>query len=129
MTAWSRTFQDPSPERETVRSVWRILMGSLTKREQPDRSKINMHEPHEVKYWTHKLNVSKEELQKAVDTVGNSAAADRASCQRPDVARDSSSGFFDPVLGRAAKAEVGSREKNSPEAMEHRSQPKPPYDV
>jgi hypothetical protein len=52
-------------------------MDSLTKREQPDRSKINMHQPHEVKYWTHALNVSKEELQKTIDKVGNSAAAVR----------------------------------------------------
>lgn len=42
-------------------------MDNLTKKEQPDRSKINMHEPFEVKYWTHALGVSKEELQKAVD--------------------------------------------------------------
>ena len=52
-------------------------MNSLTKREQPDRSKINMHQPHEVKYWTRALNVSREDLQKAVDKVGNSAAAVR----------------------------------------------------
>ncbi|MBR0787417.1 DUF3606 domain-containing protein [Bradyrhizobium iriomotense] len=49
-------------------------MDNLTKRVQPDRSKINMHEAFEVKYWTHALGVSKEELQKAVDKVGNSAA-------------------------------------------------------
>ena len=52
-------------------------MDNLTKKEQPDRSKINMHEPFEVKYWTHALGVSKEELQKAVDKVGNSAATVR----------------------------------------------------
>jgi 3-oxoacyl-[acyl-carrier-protein] synthase III len=52
-------------------------MDNLTKKEQPDRSKINMHEPHEVKYWTHALGVSQEELQKAVDKVGNAAAAVR----------------------------------------------------
>ena len=52
-------------------------MDNLTKRGQPDRSKINMHEAFEVKYWTHALGVSKEELQKAVDKVGNSAAAVR----------------------------------------------------
>ncbi|CUU16758.1 hypothetical protein ABIB94_008452 [Bradyrhizobium sp. JR7.2] len=52
-------------------------MDHLTKRGQPDRSKINMHEAFEVKYWTHALGVSKEELQKAVDKVGNSAAAVR----------------------------------------------------
>ena len=52
-------------------------MDSLTKKEQPDRSKINMHQPHEVKYWARTLGVSKEELQKAVDKVGNSAATVR----------------------------------------------------
>jgi hypothetical protein len=52
-------------------------MDNLTKRAQPDRSKINMHEAYEVKYWTHALGVSKEKLQKAVDKVGNSAAAVR----------------------------------------------------
>lgn len=49
----------------------------LTKREQPDRSKINMNEAREVKYWAHALGVSRQELQKAVDKVGNSAAAVR----------------------------------------------------
>lgn len=42
-----------------------------------DRSKIAMHEEHEVRYWTKHLNVTKEQLQKAVDKVGNSAAAVR----------------------------------------------------
>jgi predicted RNA-binding protein YlqC (UPF0109 family) len=50
------------------------MMDSLSKRDQPDRSKINMNE---VRYWTKHLNVSKEELQKAIDKVGNSAAAVR----------------------------------------------------
>ncbi|MCK1637877.1 MULTISPECIES: DUF3606 domain-containing protein [unclassified Bradyrhizobium] len=52
-------------------------MDNLTKRDQPDRSKINMHEDYEVKHWTKALGVTKEELQKAVDKVGNSAAAVR----------------------------------------------------
>jgi hypothetical protein len=52
-------------------------MDKLTKREQPDRSKINMHEPIEVKYWTRELGVSIEQLLKAVDKVGNSAATVR----------------------------------------------------
>ncbi|WP_306768091.1 DUF3606 domain-containing protein [Bradyrhizobium sp. MOS002] len=49
----------------------------MTKRDQRDRSKINMHEDFEVKYWTKELGVSRDELQKAVDKVGNSAAAVR----------------------------------------------------
>ena len=53
------------------------MADNLTQRHQPDRSKINMHEDYEVKYWTHALGVSKEQLQKAVDKVGNSAAAVR----------------------------------------------------
>jgi predicted RNA-binding protein YlqC (UPF0109 family) len=53
------------------------MTDNLTKRDQPDRSKINMSEAHEVDYWTKHLNISKEELQKAIDKVGNSAAAVR----------------------------------------------------
>jgi hypothetical protein len=49
-------------------------MGDLKKSHQ-DRSKINMHEPQEVQYWTKHLGISKEQLQKAVDKVGNAAAA------------------------------------------------------
>ncbi|VIO74576.1 hypothetical protein CI1B_53500 [Bradyrhizobium ivorense] len=50
---------------------------NLTKRVQPDRSKINMQEDYEVKYWTHELGVTRDELQRAVDKVGNAAAAVR----------------------------------------------------
>ena len=52
-------------------------MDNLTKRDTPDRSKINMHENWEVKYWTRELGISRAELQKIVDKVGNSAAAVR----------------------------------------------------
>ena len=52
-------------------------MDNLTKKDTPDRSKINMHQPHEVRCWTKHLDVSKEELQKAIDKVGNSAATVR----------------------------------------------------
>jgi 3-oxoacyl-[acyl-carrier-protein] synthase III len=52
-------------------------MDDLKKKGSQDRSKINMHEDYEVKYWTKELGVSKEKLQKAVDKVGNSAAAVR----------------------------------------------------
>jgi hypothetical protein len=48
-----------------------------TKLTQPDRSKIHMHHQLEVKFWTHALGVSKQELQKAVDKVGNAAATVR----------------------------------------------------
>ena len=40
-----------------------------------DRSRISMSEDYEVEYWTNKFGVSRDELQKAVDAVGNSASA------------------------------------------------------
>ena len=48
----------------------------LSKRGQPDRLHINMYAC-DIKYWTRALGVSEEELRKAVDKVGNSAAAVR----------------------------------------------------
>jgi Protein of unknown function (DUF3606) len=52
-------------------------MDNLTRKDHPDRSKINMHEDFEVRYWTKELGVSRDELQRTVDKVGNSAAAVR----------------------------------------------------
>ena len=57
-------------------------MDDLQKKGSEDRSKINMSEDYEVKYWTRELGVSKEQLQKAVDKVGNSAAAVRKELAR-----------------------------------------------
>ncbi len=37
----------------------------------PDRQRVNMSEKYEVENWTRKFGVSREELQKAVDKVGN----------------------------------------------------------
>lgn len=48
-----------------------------------DQSKINMHEPSEIKCWIKRLGVSSEELQQAVDKVGNSAAAVRKQLGLP----------------------------------------------
>ncbi|MCK1288960.1 DUF3606 domain-containing protein [Bradyrhizobium sp. 44] len=54
------------------------MSDNVAKADQRDRSKINMHEDFEVKYWTKQLGVSRDELQKAVDkVVGSSAAAVR----------------------------------------------------
>jgi hypothetical protein len=52
-------------------------MDDLKKKGSQDRSKINMNEDYQVKYWTKELGVNKEQLQKLVDKVGNSAAAVR----------------------------------------------------
>jgi hypothetical protein len=54
-----------------------LAMDSLTKRSQPDRSKINMSQDSEVKYWTKALGVDREMLRRAVEKVGDSAAAVR----------------------------------------------------
>lgn len=42
-----------------------------------DRSRINVSQEHELRYWTQKLGVSAEELKAAVEAVGPSA--DRVS--------------------------------------------------
>jgi hypothetical protein len=40
-----------------------------------DRSRINVNEEHEVRYWTKKFGVSADQLKKAVEAVGTSAEA------------------------------------------------------
>jgi hypothetical protein len=52
-------------------------MDDLKKKGPADRSKINMHEVWEVEHWTKEFGVSKGELQRVVDKVGNSADAVR----------------------------------------------------
>lgn len=42
-----------------------------------DRSHIAIGQPQEVQYWSRHLGVTKVELQRTVDKVGNSAAAVR----------------------------------------------------
>ena len=43
----------------------------------PDRSKIVLEHRDHVKYWTRHFGVSKDELARAIERVGNSAAAVR----------------------------------------------------
>ena len=43
----------------------------------PDRSKILIEREDHVKYWTRHFDVTKDELARAIETVGNSAAAVR----------------------------------------------------
>jgi len=50
---------------------------SLTKRVMPDRSKITVTSEIEVKYWIKHFGITREELQRAVERVGNSAASVR----------------------------------------------------
>ena len=52
-------------------------MDDLKKKDATDHNKINLHEPWEVDHWTKELGVSKDELKRAVNKVGNSTAAVR----------------------------------------------------
>lgn len=53
------------------------MSDNLERRGPEDQNRINLKESWEVKYWTNALGVSKEELERAVKAVGNSAAAVR----------------------------------------------------
>jgi len=48
-----------------------------SKRGAADRSRINIHEPYEVKYWTKTLGVNSEKLMELVKEHGTSAEAVR----------------------------------------------------
>jgi hypothetical protein len=60
-----------------TRQLELIMSDNLQKAGQQDRSRINVHEEHEVRYWTEALGVSREQLEKAVAQVGVSASAVR----------------------------------------------------
>lgn len=47
-------------------------------RGQQDRSRINVHEEHEVRYWTEALGITRDQLVAAVREVGPMADAVRA---------------------------------------------------
>ncbi|WP_162570472.1 DUF3606 domain-containing protein [Variovorax sp. SRS16] len=49
----------------------------LSNRGGQDRSRINVNEEHEVRYWTEALGVDEETLRKAVAEAGTSAEAVR----------------------------------------------------
>ena len=44
-----------------------------------DRTRININEDHEIRYWTKALDVDEETLRRAVAEVGTSAEAVRAN--------------------------------------------------
>ncbi|MBD8565431.1 DUF3606 domain-containing protein [Oxalobacteraceae sp. CFBP 8763] len=50
------------------------MSDNLSNKGNPDRNLISLTETHEVRYWTEALGISKEELERAVGQVGNSAA-------------------------------------------------------
>jgi Protein of unknown function (DUF3606) len=51
------------------------MADNKTLRGPQDSSRIAMGEDYEVEYWTRKLGVGRDELQQAVNAVGNSAQA------------------------------------------------------
>ena len=51
------------------------MADDLKNRGAQDRSRVNIHEDHEVRYWTEKWGVTKEELADAVKKAGVSADA------------------------------------------------------
>ncbi|WP_082578790.1 DUF3606 domain-containing protein [Achromobacter sp. Root565] len=53
------------------------MSDDLKNRGAQDRSRINVNEAHELRYWTNELGVSDEQLRKAVQAVGVSATAVR----------------------------------------------------
>lgn len=59
------------------------MLEKPTKTVQPDRSKIHMHDPLEVKYWMRHLKISHDDLQGLVEKVGNSVAAVRKELEGP----------------------------------------------
>jgi uncharacterized protein DUF3606 len=48
-----------------------------TKRRPLDANRINIHEPYEVRWWTHELGCTEQQLRDAVRQVGTSAQAVR----------------------------------------------------
>jgi Protein of unknown function (DUF3606) len=51
------------------------MVDDLKDRGAQDRSRVNVNEDHEVRYWTQKWGVSKEQLADAVQKVGVSVDA------------------------------------------------------
>lgn len=49
----------------------------LTKRRPQDASRVNIHEPYEVRWWCHELGCTEQQLRDAVSKVGTSADAVR----------------------------------------------------
>lgn len=58
------------------------MTDDLSKRGAPDNQRINVNEPHEVRYWTAALGISAERLKSLVDEVGPQASAVRAALEQ-----------------------------------------------
>ena len=60
-----------------MHTMEKVMRRGLTKRVMPDRSKITVTSDNEIKYWIKHFGVTREELERAVERVGNSAASVR----------------------------------------------------
>ena len=49
------------------------MADDLHNRGEPDRSRINLEEEHEIRYWTRRLGISEDQLRLAVKARGASA--------------------------------------------------------
>lgn len=58
-----------------------------TNRGPQDRSRINLSEDYEVRYWTDKLGISKSQLEEVVRKVGSSAQAVEEELRKSTLAR------------------------------------------
>ena len=51
------------------------MADDASKKGPQDRTRINIHEDHEVRYWSRKFGISPERLKQVVQKVGNSVSA------------------------------------------------------
>jgi hypothetical protein len=51
------------------------MVDDTTKRGKADRTRVNVHQNHELRYWTEKFGVTPERLKEAVAKVGTSVEA------------------------------------------------------
>jgi hypothetical protein len=65
----------PTPEFFPCAVGWfgGIMSDNKSKRSGPDRSRINLHEDYEVRYWSKKFGITKHELEKAVKKAGSNS--------------------------------------------------------
>jgi hypothetical protein len=66
---------EPEKRRDVGLQRRSVMADDLKLKGPQDRSRINMHEDYEVRYWTEKFGVSKQQLQDAVNSVGNASKA------------------------------------------------------
>ncbi|GGY98937.1 DUF3606 domain-containing protein [Pseudoduganella plicata] len=59
------------------------MSDNLQDRGAQDRSRINVNEPWELRYWTKELGLSEDELREAVKVAGTSASAVRQHLGKP----------------------------------------------